>query len=246
MDNIILTNEENGILTITLNRLEKKNALTSVMYLKLTDAFNHASQANHIRCLVIQGDANCFSAGNDLADFLNANPNEELAAFKFIKTLANFDKPIIAAVAGAAVGIGTTLLLHSDIVIAADNSKFALPFSKLGLCPEAASSMLLPQIIGHLKAFELLVLGETFSAETALSLNLITKMCESSEVIAIARQYAEKIAALPSDAVMSSRALLKQANLDLINQTMQREVDTFSRLMQTPDCKNILAAFLGK
>ncbi|NMP30367.1 crotonase [Thalassotalea sp. M1531] len=246
MDNLILSNEENGVLTITLNRLSKKNALTSDMYLALCTLFERARTSDDIRCLVIQGDANCFCAGNDLADFLNAKPDEEMAAFKFIQTLANFNKPIVAAVAGAAVGIGTTLLLHSDIVIAAENSKFALPFTQLGLCPEAASSMLIPNLVGHVKAFELLVLGESFDANTALSLNLVNKVVNAESLLICASEYATKIAALPNDSVMTSRALLKQANSTLVKEAMALEGDAFARLMQTPDCKAILSKFLKK
>ncbi|MAG76097.1 MAG: crotonase [Colwelliaceae bacterium] len=246
MDNIILTNLDNGVFTITLNRLDKKNALTSAMYLSLTEHFSYASESDDVRCLVIQGNENCFCAGNDLADFLNAKSDEELPAFQFIQRLASFDKPIIAAVAGAAVGIGTTLLLHSDIVVAAENAKFALPFSKLGLCPEAASSYLLPQMVGHAKAFELLVLGDTFDAQQALSLNLINQITSSEALLDTAQQYATKIARLPSDAVMTSRALIKQSTQLAVSNAMAKEADEFGRLMQTKDCKSILQQFLSK
>lgn len=246
MDNIILTNLDNGVFTITLNRLDKKNALTSAMYLSLTEHFSYASESDDVRCLVIQGNENCFCAGNDLADFLNAKSDEELPAFQFIQRLASFDKPIIAAVAGAAVGIGTTLLLHSDIIVAAENAKFALPFSKLGLCPEAASSYLLPQMVGHAKAFELLVLGDTFDAQQALSLNLINQITSSEALLDTAQQYARKIARLPSDAVMTSRALIKQSTQLAVSNAMAKEADEFGRLMQTQDCKNILQQFLSK
>ncbi len=246
MDNIILTNLDNGVFTITLNRLDKKNALTSAMYMSLTEHFSYASESDDVRCLVIQGSENCFCAGNDLADFLNAKSDEELPAFQFIQRLASFDKPIIAAVAGAAVGIGTTLLLHSDIIVAAENAKFALPFSKLGLCPEAASSYLLPQMVGHAKAFELLVLGDTFDAQQALSLNLINQITSSEALLDTAQQYAKKIAHLPSDAVMTSRALIKQSTQLAVSNAMAKEADEFGRLMQTQDCKNILQQFLSK
>ncbi|WP_448211754.1 enoyl-CoA hydratase [Colwellia sp. MEBiC06753] len=246
MDNLILTNEASGILTITLNRLEKKNALITSMYNKLCELFNYASNESSIRCVVIQGSTECFSAGNDVGDFLNSSPDEELAAVSFIKILAKFEKPIVAAVAGPAVGIGTTLLLHSDVVIAADNAKFALIFTQIGLCPEAGSSIILPQLIGHVKAFELLVLGESFNAETALSLNLITKIVDKDKLFDTAQQYANRIAQLPQQALSVSRQLLKQANASLLEQTMTKEVELFTELLQTDDCKTILSKFLGK
>jgi len=245
MDNLILTNEENGILTITLNRFEKKNALTSNMYSTLCQLFDYASNSN-VCCIVIQGNDQCFCAGNDLKYFLHAEPDEELAAFKFIKVLAQFNKPIVVAVAGPAIGLGTTLLLHADIVIAANNSKFSLPFSQLGFCPEAASSLLLPKLVGHIKAFELLALGESFDAEQALSMQLINQIVSPRDLLATAQHYANKIVALPNDSLMTTRILLKTSNQQLINQAMYRENSEFSRLLQTQECKAILSQFLNK
>ncbi|MFD2165350.1 enoyl-CoA hydratase-related protein [Thalassotalea euphylliae] len=246
MDNLIHHKEQNGILTITLNRFEKKNALTGDMYMQLCHLFNYASKTSSVHCVVIQGDDQCFCAGNDLQDFLACQEGEELAAFTFVQTLAAFDKPLVAAVAGPAVGIGTTLLLHADIVVASPNSKFALPFSQIGLCPEAGSSALLTQLVGHVKAFELLVIGQTFSAEKALALNLITEVISSDELLDKAQTYAETIAALPHDAVLTSRRLLKEANQSLVKKAMASEFDAFSRLMQTDECKSILSKFLSK
>lgn len=243
MDNLILTTEKNGLLTITLNRIDKKNALTSAMYLALKDHFIAAQENNDIRCLLIQGDENCFCSGNDLADFLNHQAGEELAASKFIASLAQFTKPIVVAVAGPAIGIGTTLLLHSDIVVAANNTTFALPFTKLGLCPEAGSSALLPQLVGHAKAFELLVLGDSFNAEQALAMNLINKVVEPTQLLSTANDYANKILSLPNDAVMKSRELLKNANKLAVKQAFASEMDYFEQLMLSDECKSILQSF---
>jgi len=240
MDNLIVTEKDNHILTITLNRFDKKNALTSSMYRTLATALTDANTADDIRCVVIQGDEKCFCAGNDLKDFLEHS--EELAALEFIDALVLFQKPLIAAVAGHAVGIGTTLLLHCDMVYAANNSKFKLPFTQLGLCPEAGSSRLLPAQIGHTRAFELLVLGKTFSAEQALSYGLINEVCEPETLLALAHGAAKAITALPLDAVLTSKKLIKSEATSL-ESAIKVEADEFKRLMASDDCKNILSQF---
>ncbi|WP_448550972.1 enoyl-CoA hydratase [Thalassotalea montiporae] len=246
MDNLILAEQAQGVLTITLNNLDKKNALTTSMYNTLSDYVNQANSDNDIRCLLIQGNEHCFCAGNDLNDFLACPPDQEPDAFDFVRAIASFEKPIVMAVAGPAIGVACTLLLHADLVIAADNAKFAMPFAKLGLSPEAGSSMLLTQLVGHAKAFELMVLGDTFDADTALSLQLINKKVSQAELLSSANHYAQHIASLPNDAVMSARRLLKQANQSLLKETLEREFPTFARLMQTDDCKTILNGFLKK
>ncbi len=240
MDNLITTIERNNILTVTLNRVDKKNALSSTMYHQLSAALTHASNTQSIRCVVIQGDENCFCAGNDLEDFLK-HP-DDLAALDFINVLEKFDKPLIAAVAGPAVGIGTTLLLHCDMVFAANNSKFKLPFTQLGLCPEAGSSYLLPNLVGHVRAFELLVLGNTFSAEQALNYGLINQVCEPSELLTLTHTTAEKIVNLPYDSMMTSLRLIKN-NKASLSQAIKVEGEEFSRLITTADCKNKLSQF---
>ena len=151
MDNLIITSENQGVFTITLNRFTKKNALNKAMYHQLCKNLNYASEKSSIHCVLIQGDENCFCAGNDLQDFIESSTDDELVALTLINALVNFKKPLVAAVAGSAVGIGTTLLLHCDMVIAADNSKFKLPFTQLGFCPEGGSSLLITQLVGHQK-----------------------------------------------------------------------------------------------
>ncbi len=243
MNNFIQTSEHQGVFTVTLNRLDKKNALDSSMYLQLCDAFKHASKTSSVRCLLIQGDNTCFCAGNDLKDFMENS--EDLAAIKFTEVLAAFDKPLIAAVAGAAVGIGTTLLLHCDMVIAADNSKFKLPFTQLGLCPEAGSSFLLTQRIGYNRAFELLVLGGLFKADKAYEYGIVNQVTTPDELLPLALDIAKRIAALPVDSVDTSRRLIRDANQSLLKQHMSIEADEFRRLMNTEDCQNILAKFFN-
>jgi enoyl-CoA hydratase/carnithine racemase len=243
MSNLILTNEQNGVLTITLNRFDKKNALNDQMYQQLCQQFDYARFADHVHCVLIHGDENCFCAGNDLEDFIQANADSELAAFKFIKILATFNKPLVAAVAGAAVGIGTTLLLHCDMVYAATNSKFKLPFTQLGLCPEAGSSYLLPLRVGANRAFELMVLGETFNAEQAFNYGLVNKVCSAEALLSTAEKTALTIAKLPSDAVLTSRKLIRQASQTVLTQVMDNEANEFFRLVNGDECKNIIAKF---
>ncbi len=244
MDKLIITSQANGVFTITLNRIDKKNALNADMYRQLCQHLNDADSNPQIHCVLLVGNNQCFCAGNDLQDFMNSSSSDELVALQLIQVLLNFNKPLIAAVAGAAVGIGTTMLLHCDMVIAADNSKFKLPFAQLGLCPEAGSSLLLPQLIGHVKAFELMVLGETFSAEQALQYGIINQVCSAEQVISLGEKYAAKIAKLPQDAVLTSKKLLKQTNQSNLANISQLEAKEFVRLVQTPECKAILNSFL--
>jgi len=245
MDNLIISQENQGVFTIKLNRLDKKNALNNEMYRQLCQSFNYASETSSVHCVLIQGDHTCFTAGNDLKDFLQSSECDELAAVKLIQILANFNKPLVAAVAGAAVGIGTTLLLHCDMVIAADNSKFQLPFTQLGLCPEAGASLTLPLRIGHNRAFELLVLGKPFTAEQALHYGLINQVCAPEALLEIANNIAQTIAQLPHDAVITSRKLLRQATAKALPQVMQEEVKEFARLMASPECKKIMSQFFS-
>jgi len=210
MNNLILSDLQNNVLTITLNRFDKKNALNSEMYYELCTLLQKAKNDSHIHCVLIQGNEQCFCAGNDLADFLKHANDDELAAFAFVKELATFNKPIVAAVAGPAVGIGTTLLLHCDMVFTTENAKLKLPFTQLGLCPEAASSILLSNRVGHNKAFELLVLGNLFSGKQAVEIGIANHCCEPETLLASAKNCAEAIAALPTDATQTSRFLMKK------------------------------------
>ncbi len=243
MSNLILTTEKQGVFTITLNRIDKKNALTNDMYIELCQHFSYAEKTATIHCLVIQGDESCFCAGNDLNDFMQCSENDELAALEFVKVLSEFTKPLVAGVAGVAVGIGTTLLLHCDMVIAANNSKFKLPFTQLGLCPEAGSSLLLTQKVGANKAFELMVLGKTFNAEQALSYGITNQTCQPDELLALTADVAQVIASLPVESVMTSRRLIRQANKLALSEVIRDESQAFSHLVNTDECKNILAQF---
>ena len=245
MTDLIITKENNGVFTIILNRFDKKNALNNLMYRQLCQYFEYAKHNNNIHCVLIHGDENCFCAGNDLQDFIESSQDDSLVALDFVNTLSKFNKPIIAAVAGAAVGIGTTLLLHCDMVIAANNAKFKLPFTQLGLCPEAGSSLLLTQLVGQNRAFELMVLGNTFSAEQAHQYGIANQVCSPEQLLSIADKVATTIASLPNDAVMTSRKLIRQATQAQLSQVIKNEGDEFARLVNTPECKAILGRFFN-
>jgi len=243
MTDLIITKENKGVFTLILNRLDKKNALNTLMYQQLCQHFAYAKGNSNIHCVLIHGDENCFCAGNDLQDFIESSEDDSLAALDFVKTISEFNKPIVAAVAGAAVGIGTTLLLHCDMIIAANNTKFKLPFTQLGLCPEAGSTLLLTQLVGQNRAFELMILGNTFSAEQALQYGIANQVCLPEELLSIAGKVATTIARLPSDAVMTSRKLIRQTTQAQLSQVIENEGNEFSRLVNTPECKAILGQF---
>ena len=178
----ILVHTEAGVMTITFNRVDKKNSITSGMYAELADALATAETDAAVRCVLIQGDPTIFSAGNDIGDFLNAPPaTQESPVFRFLRGIATFPKPLVAAVCGPAVGIGTTMLFHCDLVYAGDNAAFSMPFVNLGLCPEAASSLLVPQMLGYHRAAEALLLGEPFMAEAALEVGLVNRVVPPTE-----------------------------------------------------------------
>jgi enoyl-CoA hydratase/carnithine racemase len=246
MNELIHLSEKNNVLHIQLNRLDKKNALTSDMYQTLMAALTNASDRTDIHAVLIYGNEQCFCAGNDLHDFMAQHQQNDLVALHFVQQLANFDKPLIAAVAGVAIGIGTTLLLHCDMVLAAPNAHFQLPFSQLGLCPEAGSSLLLTQRIGYNKAFELLVLGQSFSAEQALQYQLVNQICSPEQLIATATQVAEQIAQLSPESVQQSRRLIRQPHQAQLNEVIKTEGEVFKKLLATKQCQQRLAQFFAK
>ncbi|WP_232769231.1 enoyl-CoA hydratase-related protein [Colwellia sp. Bg11-28] len=240
MNNLVLTEEHQGVLTITLNRSMKKNAINAAMYKSLCEHLTYANESAHIHCLLIQGDENCFTAGNDFAESGN---EEELSAFVFIEQLATFSKPIVAAVAGPVVGIGTTLLLQCDMIIAANNSKFILPFAHLGICLEAGASLLLPLKVGLNRAFELAVLGAPFTAEQAYQYGIVNQVCQPNEVIAKALNVAQTIAKLPADSVQTSRRLMRQSTDKLMLDVINSEKSEVTRLLKTEYCQSMLTKF---
>lgn len=246
----ILSNQENGILTLQFNRPERKNAITANMYQMLADAINAADADKNVRVVIICGQDNIFTSGNDLEDFLKAaqdpRPLEERAVFRFMQALSRFSKPVIAAVAGGAVGIGTTLLLHCDLVYLADNARLAVPFAPLGVCPEFASSLLLPQLAGFPRAAEKLLLGEPFSADEALAMGLASKVLPVAELQAFARAQAAKIVALPPASVRATKRLMKANQAEQIARVMSEENKLFAAMLVGPEAKEAFTAFFEK
>lgn len=236
------------ILQITIDRPDRRNALTHEMYDQLREGLERASADAAIRCVLITGSETCFTAGNDLSDFAKgfACHFKETPVGRFLFTLVNFEKPLVAAVNGAAVGIGTTLLLHCEMVFAGDNTRFQMPFVNLGLCPEGGSSLLLPQWLGRVRASELLMLGEGFDAQAALQLGLINRVCAPAETLAQARVAATKLAAQPAAAIRLTKALLKQNQQAALEQTLLNEGAAFAGRLSSPEAREAFMAFSEK
>lgn len=245
--NEILVHSEDGVTTITFNRLERKNSITSAMYAALADALEAAQADPAVRVVVLQGHETVFSAGNDIGDFLHRPPaGEEQPVFRFLRGIAQFPKPLVAAVCGPAVGVGTTLLLHCDLVYAGDNAAFSLPFVNLGLCPEAASSLLVPQMFGYHRAAEALLLGEPFFAEAALEVGLVNRVLPPTEANAYAQAQARKLAAKPLSSLVESKRLMKQGQQELVLRQMNIEGQSFLRMLGEPAAKEAFTAFMEK
>lgn len=242
----ILVTDLDGILTIEISRREKKNSLTSTMYRAMCDALIFAREHHHIRAVLIRGQDDLFTAGNDLADFLQRKEGDASEAMPFLHLIAAFEKPLVAAVAGNAVGIGTTLLLHCDLVYAADNAKFQLPFVNLALCPEGCSSLLLPRNAGHRLAAELLMLGDPFDAEKAREAGIVNAVLPAAELMAHALAVAKKLAAKPAQALSVTKALMKRPVDRGIIDVIDEEALQFSDLVAAAPAKEIFAAFLEK
>ena len=243
----ILSHTEAGICTLTLNRLARKNSLTSAMYSALAEALAAAADDAAVRVAVIQGHETVFSAGNDIGDFLSNPPQgADAPVFRFLHGLNNFPKPLVASVCGPAVGVGTTMLFHCDLVYAGDNAAFSMPFINLGLCAEAASSLLAPQLRGYHRASEALLLGEPLMAEMALEIGLVNRVVPPSEANALARRQALKLAAKPLPALMETKRLMKKGQLAQVLAQMAEEGATFGRLLQSPHAKEAFSAFLEK
>lgn len=243
----VLAHVDKGILTLTLNRAEKKNAFTQTMYGAMADALAQASTDSAVRVVVIQGDANVFSAGNDIADFQTPSKvSQDKPVFRFMEEIARFPKPVLAAVCGPAVGIGTTLLLHCDLVYAGDNAAFSLPFVNLGLCPEAGSSLLLPKLLGHQRASEALLLGEPFFAEAALDMGLVNRIVPPTEANDHVQAQATKLAAKPLASLIATKRLLKQDSQAAMIARIREEALIFAEMLQGPAAQEAFAAFMEK
>jgi enoyl-CoA hydratase/carnithine racemase len=238
---------EEGVAHIVIDRPEKKNALTAAMYSALVDALEQAEAEKTVRVLLIRGSDECFTAGNDLQDFLKSPPGDDSSpTVRFLKAIHAVRKPIVAAVAGPAVGIGTTMLLHCELIYADPKSRFQLPFVNLGLCPEAASSFLLPRLVGHPRAAELLLLGEPFSAANALEMGLINGISPEGEVIATASAKAKLLAERPLASLLLTKALMKKGHARMVDETIREELAHFAARLKLPEAQEAFTAFFER
>jgi enoyl-CoA hydratase/carnithine racemase len=246
MPESVIVSDDGSVRTIRMNRPEKKNALTQPMYGAMTAALHEAAASEAIRCVLIAGGPAAFCAGSDIGEFQQrAEGGLESITIDFLLALAKNPKPLVAAVNGLAVGIGTTMLLHCDYIVAADVAVFATPFVKLGLIPEAASSLLAPMLMGHVRAFELLVMGRPLSAGDAKAAGLINSVVDSSEVEAVAFKAAREIAALPPGAVAVARKLMR-GHLDAMVERVDTEAMHFKERLRSDEARAAFAAFLSR
>ena len=244
---MIKTETRDRVLRIEIARPEKKNALTQEMYRAMADALAAAEADGAVRAILIHGAPDCFTAGNDLRDFLDRSASGGASsAFRFISALPTLAKPLIAAVGGPAVGIGTTLLLHCDLVYASPGARFQLPFVPLGLVPEAASSLLLPMVAGYQRAAELLLLGQPFPAEKALAAGIVTEIVPEDKLLDHARAAAAAVAALPPASVRLTKQLMKRQLAAPIAAQMEEEGRLFAERLQSGEAKEAMTAFFEK
>ncbi|MFZ3360210.1 MAG: crotonase/enoyl-CoA hydratase family protein [Xanthobacteraceae bacterium] len=244
-DSIIVT-DDGGVRVIRMNRPEKKNALTQPMYAEMTRALREAQQDAAIRCVLFAGCPGAFCAGSDIGDFQKrAEGGLEPVTVDFLHALARNQKPLVAAVNGIAVGIGTTMLLHCDHVVAATDARFSTPFTKLGLIPEAASSLLAPMRMGHARAFALLVMGRGLSADEAKAAGIVNTVVDAAAVEEVACTAAREIAALPAGAVALSRQLLR-GDLDDIVERIDFEAMHFKERLKSDEARAAFAAFFAR
>jgi enoyl-CoA hydratase/carnithine racemase len=243
----VIISKQDGLLSIVFNRASKKNAITAAMYSAMADALQDAESDPAVRAILFLGSPQVFTAGNDLEDFLKNPPSgADSPVVRFLLRISQAGKPLVAGVCGNAVGIGSTMLLHCDLVYAADNARFAMPFSQLGLCPEAASSLLLPQLAGYQRAAEKLLLGEPFAADEALQMGLISKILPVAELEAHARQQAAKLIALPASSIRVTKQLMKQRQQAAVEQQIFDEIDHFKAMLKSPEAREAMTAFFEK
>jgi enoyl-CoA hydratase/carnithine racemase len=243
----VLVEDVDRIRVITLNRPERKNALLLEMYDAMTAALVEAAELPSIRVVLFRGEGGAFTAGNDLADFMQRPPTDmDSPVMRFLSTLVGFPKPVIAAVDGAAVGIGTTMLLHCDLAFASTRAFFSLPFVQLGLVPEAASSLLLPALVGHRRAFELLTLGDRFDGATAERLGIVNAVVEPDALDGTARAAAERLARLAPAAVRETKRLMRGRDLDAVKGALAEEAAVFVGRLASPEAGEAMTAFFEK
>jgi enoyl-CoA hydratase/carnithine racemase len=243
----ILTEQTEGVLRVQLNRPDKLNAMTTGMYLRLADIIIEAGKDESVKVVLWHGAGDAFSAGNDIEDFLQNPPGPgESPQARLMAALVDFDKPLIAAVHGAAIGGGTTMILHCDFVYAAESTRFQMPFINLAVVPEFGSSGILPHTIGHIRAAELILTGMPFGAARAVELGLATRVVSDQDLLAVATETARHLASKPSGAMQASKRLLKRSFRELTKAAMAAENEVFSVQVRSDEAKAALAAFIAK
>jgi enoyl-CoA hydratase/carnithine racemase len=243
---VIISDDDEHVVRVRFNRPDKKNAITTAMYDAMAGVLESAERDRSVRAVVLLGGAGCFTAGNDLNDFRERPPSDEASpAFRFIKALARATVPLIAAVDGVAIGIGTTMLLHCDVVLASEQARFQMPFVNLGLVPEAGSTYLLPKMLGHARAADLVLRARPFDAATAKDLGIVTEICPAAEIEATARAIARDMAAKPPAAMRRAKALLK-SDLAAVEACIDAEVAEYAERLASAELKEVIAAFLEK
>jgi len=241
----------NAVATIEIARPDKKNALTVAMYQDMAEALYAARDDAGVRAVLITGQPGIFTSGNDVEDFLTRPPAQGAEAmdspvFRFMRALLDCDKPVVAAVTGAAIGIGTTMLLHCDFVYVSDEARLAMPFVGLGLVPEFASSLVVPQLMGQRRAAEKLLLGDPFTPEQAVECGIASAVLPASEVVGHARRVAERFNALPPGAVREAKALMRAPHREALLQAIRSEGEVFARRLRSPEAQEAFQAFLHK
>jgi len=241
----ILAKQEGLVLTLSFNRPEKMNALTRSMYADLSTSLNDAAGDFGIRAVVLTAAGENFTAGNDIMDFMNNPPtSDDSEVAKFLAAILNFPKPLLAAVKGNAVGVGTTMLLHCDVVVAGPSANFSMPFASLGLVPEAGSSFLFPQLVGYQRAARIFMTGESFDTDEAIEMGLVA--VKDSDPLAHALKIAQHIAEQPPQAIINTKALLKAKNHDAIAAIMKAEFEIFAIALQSEEAMEAFMKFMSK
>jgi enoyl-CoA hydratase/carnithine racemase len=241
----ILSRQEGNILVLSFNRPEKMNALTRSMYAGLATGLNEAAGDFGIRAVIITSESQHFTAGNDISDFMDNPPTSESSEVsQFLESLLNFPKPLIAAVKGNAIGVGTTMLLHCDVVVASPAAKFSMPFASLGLVPEAGSSFLFPQLVGYQRAARIFMTGESFDAPMAVEMGLVTSI--ENDPLSEAMKIAQQIADQPPQAIINTKALLKARSHDAVAAVMKAEFEIFAMALQSDEAMEAFMKFMSK
>lgn len=247
MTDLIQTEIQDGVIIIRMNREDKKNALTGDMYHGISSALDQLDSDPDLRVGLITGSQGCFTAGNDLVDFMESSSIAgDSPVGRFLRTLPNVKKPLVAAVNGPAVGVGTTMLLHCDLVYAAPKAKFVMPFVNLGLCPEAGSSLLLQQLVGYRRAAELLMLGDAFDAEQGKEMGIVNEVIDAESYQEHALSKAKQLAKQPPQSVRVTKELMRKSNAEFLKTVMKAEEDYFSTMLQGPEAKEAFSAFFEK